>query len=162
MLPDNYLEQLKAIFPARDGDNGWFHVRTLIPRALSAGARWDRILAGTQAYRTHCDRKGLTGTEMVKQARTFFGPAQYWEEWADMKPPVSAHERAQAAQWAVLRARQAAIQFRDPAAVESPDVYETMLRQAERECRERTGSYSREAAKSIPNVVSILTQAKRA
>lgn len=161
-LPTDYLEQLKLEYPKRDGDNGWLHVRTLIPRALSAGACWERILRGTKVYRAHCDRKGLTGSEMVKQARTFYGPGQYFEEWADMTPHVSAQERAQAARWAGLQARQAACGFRSPTSVESPDVYELQLRSAEREHEESRRSYSRTAARDMPNVVTMLSQAKRA
>lgn len=85
-LPSDYLEILKSEYPKRLGDQGWIHVRTLVPRALSAGATWERILKGTRAYRMHCDGTNKTGTELTKQARTFYGPGQYWEEWADMEP----------------------------------------------------------------------------
>lgn len=159
-LPDNYLEQLKREYPRRDGDNGWLAVRTLIPRALSAGLSWERILQGTRAYRAHCDRKGLTGTGLVKQAKTFYGPDQYFEEWADMQPVQSPQERAREARWAGLRARSAAIQFRDPTAMESADVYETVLRRAEREHEECKASYQQSEARDVPNVVSMLTRAK--
>jgi len=132
-LPPDYVEQLKKEYPRRDGDNGWVHVRTLIPRALTAGATWERILAGTRAYKAYCDKNGKTGTELVKQARTFFGPNQFWDEWADMEPVKTPRQAAEEVRWAALRVRAEACGFRSPTAVESPDVYETAMRQAERE-----------------------------
>lgn len=132
MLPTNWLEILRREYPRRDGDNGWIHVRTLVPRACSAGCSWDRILAGTRAYRAHCDRKGLTGTEMVKQARTFYGPTQYFDEWADMEPVKSAQQVRDEVKWGKLKARAAACGFREPWPVDSPDTYETALREHER------------------------------
>jgi hypothetical protein len=160
MLPVDYLEQLKRCYPRRLGDNGWLHVRTLVPRALSAGASWERILAGTQAYAEHCNATGKTGTELVKQAKTFFGPCQYFDEWADMQPIETPKQRAEAARWTGLAARSAAIRFRPPTAMESPDVYETALRLAERECRECTGSLEGSRARDMPNVVSMLARQK--
>jgi hypothetical protein len=159
-LPTDYVEQLKREYPCRDGDNGWIAVRTLIPRALSAGTTWERILAGTKAYKAHCDKKGLTGTELVKQARTFYGPGQYFEEWADMQPIQTPQQRAQEARWAGLQARREAIGFRGPTVHDSPDTYETALRQAERERLESTGSRHSPVARDIPNVVTMLLAKK--
>jgi hypothetical protein len=126
-LPGDYVEILKAEYPRRLGDNGWIHVRTLIPRALSAGATWERILAGTRAYKRHCDTTGKTGTELVKQARTFYGPAQYWDEWADMPAPVTKESQ----EWERLKARNRTVwsfgidmsDFREPRPGETPDDY---------------------------------------
>lgn len=132
-LPNDWLEVLKKEYPSRDGDNGWVHVRTLVPRAvMTMGVRWDRILAGTRAYKAHCDRKGLTGTELVKQAKTFYGPAMYFDEWADMQPVKSAQESRDEAKWLKLRARADACGFRLPYPVDSTDTYETALRDHER------------------------------
>lgn len=159
-LPADYLDQLKKIYPRRLGDNGWLHVRSLVPRALTMGASWDRILTGTLAYAEHCNVTGKTGTELVKAARTFYGPCQYFDEWADMPPIETPKQRAEAARWAGLRARSAAIQFRDPTAVESADVYETVLRRAEREHEECRASYGGTGARDVPNVVSMLARQK--
>lgn len=159
-LPTDYLEQLRAEYPRRDGDNGWLHVRSLVPRAITMGATWARILKGTRAYKIHCDRKGLTGSELVKQARTFFGRDQWWEEWCDMAPVQTPQQLAQAARWVGLKARSAAIGFRDPTAMESCDVYETVLRRAEREYEDSTGSRRAPIARNIPNVINMLAKAK--
>lgn len=155
-LPTDYLEQLKAIYPRRLGDNGWIHVRTLIPRALTAGASWERILAGTRAYRSHCDETGKTGTELVKQARTFYGPTMYFDEWADMLPVQTPRQKAEEARWAALRVRGEACGFRPPTAHDSPDSYETALRQAERE----RGS-CQSSASPVRSIVTALSVAKR-
>lgn len=120
------------------------------------GATWDRILAGTRAYKAHCDKTGKTGTELVKQARTFFGPQMYFDEWADMQPIQTPRERAEAGRWEALRVRAAACGFRAPTAVESPDVYETAMRQVERE----RAAYPQPASGGPGNVVSMLTKAK--
>jgi hypothetical protein len=146
-LPTDYVEQLRREYPQRLGDNGWIAVRTLIPRALSAGATWERILCGTRAYRAHCDSTGKTGTELVKQARTFFGPQQYWEEWADMQPAKTAHQQLQEKRWEALKQRAGACGFRPPTPVESPDVYETALKFFERERGAKVVSMPR--AKSV-------------
>ena len=41
---------------------------------------FDDILEGTKAYAKWCDYTGKTGTELVKQARTFYGRDQWWDE----------------------------------------------------------------------------------
>jgi len=163
-LPSDYLAQLQAVFPRRDGPHWWHKVRSQIPTALSAGATWEGILKGTQGYAAYCDRQELTGTPYVKPASNFFDyRTQGWsEDFSIPEKPKSAADQAQEARWAGLRARSAAIRFRDPLAVESADIYETQLRQAERAHAENRRSYGGIAANAVPNVVSMLTQAKRA
>lgn len=163
-LPEDWLDQLKAIYPRRDGPHWWLRVRTLLPQSLSAGATWEEILSGTRGYAAYCDRQAVTGTPYVKPACNFFDyRTQGWsEDFSVPAKPKSAYEQAQAARWEALQVRRAAIAFRAPTTHESADVYETTLRQAEREHRESKGSCATEVARSVPNVVSILTQAKRA
>ena len=83
-LPDDWLDQLKAIFPRRDGGHGWGIVRTKIPTAIANGADWGEIMAGTKAYAIWCQKKGHIGTEYVLQAKTFYGPGQWWVEYAEL------------------------------------------------------------------------------
>ena len=125
-LPPDWLEQLRAIYPRRDGHQGWMQVRTVAPRALTAGATWERMLAGTKAYRAHCERKGITGTDFVAQAKTFFGPQMLFDEYADMPAPISEAERKEAESMQKLIARRAAIglpNFREPYPNETSDEY---------------------------------------
>lgn len=133
-LPTEYWEILKAEYPRRYGDQGWIAVRTLVPRALTGGATWEEILEGTRAYKRFCDATGKTGTELVKQARTFYGPQQLWSE--DYSPPPAkrtAKEQVLDQRWEALRARGVSAGFRAPWPIESPDAYETALRMHERD-----------------------------
>lgn len=108
MLPPDFLEQLRSVYPRRNGDQGWGKVRTLVPREIAKGASWDRILAGARNYAKHCMETGKTGTEYVKQAATFFGRDQWFEEWADMDVRTPA-EIAADQKWAALEQRGAAV-----------------------------------------------------
>ena len=83
-LPDNWLTHIKAIYPRRDGGQGWGIVQTKVPLAIANGATWEEIFAGAKAYAAHCQRKGLIGTDMVLQAKTFYGPGQWWIEYAEL------------------------------------------------------------------------------
>lgn len=133
-LPSEYWEILKAEYPRRYGDQGWIAVRTLIPRALTAGATWDEILEGTRAYKRYCDETGKTGTELVKQAKTFFGPNQLWtEDYSAPAKPKSASEIAAERRWESLKERARLAGFRGPHAIEPADAYETALRIYERD-----------------------------
>ncbi len=158
-LPTDWLEQLKREYPKRDGDNGWIAVRTLVPRALSAGATWDRIMAGTKAYRVHCESTDKSGTAYVKQARTFYGPEQYFDEWADMLPVKTQKQIAEEARWVMLKDRAAACGFRQPSSVESEGAYETSLRFAE---REYAAKLNKETARPVAEVINFLSKEKRA
>lgn len=133
-LPEEYWEILKAEYPRRYGDQGWIAVRTLIPRAITAGAKWTEILEGTRAYRRFCDATGKTGTELVKQAKTFYGFNQLWtEDYSAPEPKRTAAEQALERRWETLRARAVSIGFRAPLPIESPDAYETQIRLYERD-----------------------------
>lgn len=70
---------------------------------------------------------------MVKQARTFYGPEMWFDEWADMQPVKSQSQILADRRMESLKERARAIGFREPSAVESADVYETALKHAERE-----------------------------
>jgi len=158
-LPAEYVEILKAEYPRRLGDNGWIHVRTLVPRALTAGATWERILAGTRAYKTHCDTTGKTGTELVKQARTFYGSVMYFEEWADMQPVKTVKAQAEETRWEALKVRAKACGFRPPTTLDSEGAFETSLRLAE---QERAAALTSNKSRPVVDIVSALAKAKRA
>ena len=72
-LPDDWFDQIKAAYPKRYGGYGWGALRRLIPARLAEGNTWDDILEGTRAYSRFCDHTGKTGSELVKQAKTFYG-----------------------------------------------------------------------------------------
>ena len=134
VLPSDYWEILKREYPRRYGDQGWIAVRTLVPRAIGAGATWAEILEGTRAYRRFCDATGKTGTELVKQAKTFYGFNQLWtEDYSAPEPKRSTADLILESRWTALRTRAVSIGFRTPLPVESPDIYETALRMYERD-----------------------------
>lgn len=157
-LPTDWLDQLKREYPKRNGDNGWIAVRTLVPRALTAGATWERIMAGTKAYRVHCDKTEATGTAYVKQARTFYGPEQYFEEWADMQPAKTGKQVAEDVRWDTLKARAKVCGLRPPTQMESQGAYETLLKLAE---QDHAVTLARTTPRPVVNIVADLAQRKR-
>lgn len=81
--PDQYaveFEQVKAIYPHRDGDQRWRTAFSHYRAARKVGEPMETILAGVQRYRAWCEGKGKIGTETVKQAATFMGPEKSWRE----------------------------------------------------------------------------------
>lgn len=106
------LAKLKLIYPKRDGGQGWNLVARSLEKALANGATADRIELGTLNYAKHCQKKGTAGTEFVQQAKTFYGPGSWWDEWADtdMRTPA---EIALDNQWAHLEARAKTLGFKE-------------------------------------------------
>ena len=86
-LPEDFLDQIKAIYPSRSGGQGWPNTRKAIMRHVKNGTSFEDIIAGTKKYAAWCDATGKTGTELVKMAQTFFGPGEWWGEDYDL--PVS-------------------------------------------------------------------------
>ncbi len=130
-LPDDFLEQLRSVYPKRDGAQGWNKVRALVPRAIDAGHTWETILAGATNYGRHCMRTGKAGTEYVQQARTFFGREDWFTEWAEMDPRMPS-EIAAEKRMAALVSRGTSAGFRKPGATETPEQYESSLKDFER------------------------------
>lgn len=67
-----------SIYPKRAGDRD----RKAASKAYAAAAKrvdFEIILKGAQRYAAHCDETGKTGTEFVRQARTWLN-ANGWEE----------------------------------------------------------------------------------
>jgi hypothetical protein len=131
----DYIDTLKATYPRRKGGQGWADTERQIEKHLRTGHDFKAILAGCTAYREFCDREGLTGTEYVKQAVTFFGPGRWWQEdySEPAKPPLPA-EIAAARRWQALMDRADRAGFRNPTPLEKsvdPSVYEGQLKIAE-------------------------------
>jgi hypothetical protein len=132
-LPNDWMEQLRAIYPKRTGGQGWGALPRLVHRALAAGATWPQLLAGAASYARYCSREGLIGTGYVKQVRTFFGPDNWWQEsYEEEAKPKLPQELALERRWDSLKQRGLAAGFRQPFPIESPDVYETALKFHER------------------------------
>jgi hypothetical protein len=140
-LPTEYLDLLKANYPRRKGGQGWADTARLVAQHITKGHSWESILAGSRAYKDFCDREGLTGTEYVKQAATFFGKGQWWaEDYSEPAKPKLPQEIAKERRWQQLHDRADAVGFRYPTAIEKqvdPGIYEGHLREAERQSNVR-------------------------
>jgi len=135
------VAQLKQNYPRRKGGQGWHDTERLIAKHLAAGHKFADILAGSIAYKDFCDREGLTGTEYVKQACTFFGRGCWWtEDYSEPAKPKLPAEIAKERKWQELHDRADRIGFRYPTSLEKlcdPAIYEDRLKQAERQSNVR-------------------------
>lgn len=111
MLPPDFIAQLRAIYPKRQGGQVWPAVARLIPCYVQPD-EWDTVVQGTKNYAAYCLRKGQIGTDFVMMARTFYGRDRHWEEYADMDMRSPA-EIALDKQWAGLEARARALGFNE-------------------------------------------------
>lgn len=135
MLPPDFIDQLKAIYPKRDGGQVWPAVARLVPCYVQP-EEWDTVVRGTKNYALYCKRKGQLGTDFVMMARTFYGRDRHWEEYAsmDLRTPLEvASENAKAA----LVSRAARIGFRAPMEGEPAFRYQDALLEAERAAEPR-------------------------
>ena len=82
MLPDDFLAQLKAVYPKR-ADHGWVAVERQIRKWVANGQDFAAMLAGAKAYAIQSMRDG-TEARFIKMARTFFGPDMWWVEFAEL------------------------------------------------------------------------------
>ena len=100
MLPNDWLQQIRDAYPKRIGGQGWGHVKKRIPALIKAGESFDDMLAGCKAYSKLLQATDKHGTEFVMQARTFFGPGEWWledyllpsDEYIPRKPEVVTDE----------------------------------------------------------------------
>lgn len=130
-LPENWLEELQKIYPRRTGGQGWGALPRLIQKILARGGTWPQLLAGAKSYRNHCDREGLTGTSYVRQARTFFGPDDWWNESYEPEAvPKLPHQVMLERRWQALKDRAYNSDFRQPTTIEmkcDPSAFESQL-----------------------------------
>jgi hypothetical protein len=134
-LPTDWLDQLKRAYPRRCGAQGWGALPRLIHRLLCGNATFEQLKAAADSYRGHCEREGLSGTNFVMQARTFFGRDNWWQEsYEPEAKPKLPHQIALERRWQALKERADQTGFRNPTAVElsvDPSVYEDKLKRHE-------------------------------
>jgi hypothetical protein len=131
-LPADFLEQLRAAYPKRDGGgDGRKIVTRLVQQAIANGATWDRILLGAQNYATHCARKGKAGTEYCMMLQTFVGRDWHFDDWAAMEMRTP-HQIAQEARWGDLERRAVALGFTTVDRARGYDVALRAVEEAER------------------------------
>lgn len=92
-VPRADLEQIKAIYPKRAGQQPWKRAEKAISARLKEGHAVTELIDGTARYAAYCDATDATGTKYVQQAATFFGPEKGFKEpWT---PPSNRSERIQ-------------------------------------------------------------------
>jgi len=76
-----------AIYPKRAGGNSRSEALKAWNARIRQGKRPEDMAAGVRRYAAFCEAKGNIGTEYVKQASTFFGPSNHFDE--DFAIPVA-------------------------------------------------------------------------
>lgn len=82
----NTFAQAWALYPKRTGGNSRQVAEKCWNARIREGIAAADLIAGITRYAAYCDAMGKTGTEYVKQAGTFLGPAQWWKESWDIPP----------------------------------------------------------------------------
>ena len=78
--------EFKIAYPRRDGGQGWKRAEELFAQLVYAGdAEAEGLIATAKAYDKAMRRCAWYGTEKVKQAQTWLGPGNWWQE--DYSPP---------------------------------------------------------------------------
>lgn len=131
MLPPDFLAQLRAAFPKRDGGgDGKRIVTRLVEKAISEGATWERMLLGAQNYNRWCGRKGATGTEWVMMLQTFVGKDWHFDDWAD-KDIRTRQQIAEDERWKAVEAAAKELGFTEVKRDRGIEVAETAVRLAD-------------------------------
>ena len=133
MLPTDFLDQLKTIYPKR-ANQGWGAVDRLVRNHIKSGYDFERMIDGAKSYAGYIHREGMEG--YVKMAQTFFGRDRHWlEDYSEPAKPALPHELALQRRWQELKDRAAYAGFRAPDPIESqcdPSIYEDRLVMFER------------------------------
>ena len=82
------FDQVWYTYPKRNGDNPKRKAFRAWQARIKDGASEDEMRAGVLRYRKWCEASGKIGTEMVKQAATFFGPDKSFLESWDVKSNI--------------------------------------------------------------------------
>jgi hypothetical protein len=88
---DRYPQSFEVVwrkYPKRAGGNSKHEALKAWKARVKQGRGEDEILAGTKRYAAFVRATGKEGTEYVKQAATFFGPAEHFlESWTPPPEP---------------------------------------------------------------------------
>lgn len=82
-----WLAEFKILYPKRGGDMNWRGAIRAGNARITEGHHPGEFLEGARRYAEYCRITGKTGTEYVKQAATFLGPAKPFSERWD--PPAT-------------------------------------------------------------------------
>jgi hypothetical protein len=77
-----FMEELKASYPARSGSQPWPRAERAAAARIEEGYAKDQMLAGVKRYNAFAKATEKVGTEFVQQAATFLGPDKaFLEHW---------------------------------------------------------------------------------
>lgn len=75
---------IRSAYPRRAGGHDWGraekHQATIIRQGEYC---WPNLVMAAERYGAHCENKGKSGSEYVKDAGNFFAPGGLWESFAD-------------------------------------------------------------------------------
>ena len=74
------FEEAWKIYPNREGGNSKKEAWKAWQARIKQGVQESDLIAGLKRYAIYCDKTNKTGTGYVKQAKSFFGPAEHWKE----------------------------------------------------------------------------------
>lgn len=83
-------EECRAAYPKRAGGQGWTDAERSYRGHRAKGISHEDIQAGVQRYAAYIRAAGKEGTDLVKQASTFFGRGRHWQE--EYSDPVEVAE----------------------------------------------------------------------
>lgn len=74
------FERFWSAYPKREGGNPKKGAWKKWQARVRNGAEPEELIAGAERYARYVEAKGDGGTEYVKMAQTFLGPAEHWRE----------------------------------------------------------------------------------
>ena len=89
-LEAEFDDHVKPFYPKRAGGQGWADARRQYAKRRKRHTL-DEIRDGVIRYAKWCQATGKEGTELVKQAKTFFGPGLHFQEHYEI-PAGGKHE----------------------------------------------------------------------
>ena len=133
-MPVDWINQIKAEYPARSGGLGWLDMRLMLAvrRALLTHT-WEQITDAIKAYKAYCQQSGKEGSELVLKPKSWFEQGGYAEEWRyQVKQDPVAIEKARQSDALDRRADEAGARVGlTRHALESRAAFETRVRMAE-------------------------------
>jgi hypothetical protein len=98
--------EFKIAYPKRDGGQGWQRANELFTELVESGdADAETLITVARAYGEAMKRCESYGTSTVKQAQTFLGPGNWWQEdYSEPERPLSEDEKADLLRRAAMNA----------------------------------------------------------
>lgn len=81
------FETAWSIYPKRSGGNPKVGAFKAWRARLAEGVSAEELTEAARKYADYCEAAGKTGTELVMQAQTFWGPNERWKDDYDVSQP---------------------------------------------------------------------------